>query len=1480
MFEVGERLSQYDALHKPVEILDFFKNMQLEGPILEELKTLPNLTRLSIYSSAKGFANEKELLKSEYDLNKIFGIVIFDNKFAEKPKMVNEIKYKIRMMDELFTFSPTLFMDNEAVKKTDEIFVRYFNDRPLEIKDVIGKGNTYWVRGFLTLQKAVDSSIEIYIKNNYSESSLTVFEEFLKTKALTSLQRFPSFAYKPEVEKYLDKYSSASFVMLILTVISIVKTLVREKEMLLNEFMKVMDIVKYEFFDGMHWYLMWKPFSPEYEYLYGYHILSYLLNITILFLLSNYIEAVNPFGYGIPQSLYYFILPSYWFPSFSRKNMSEFHIEDSTQLGTGEGSSTDIVENETQSDRTVSIEEDEKEDSKPLVVIKNLTKVYEFNLLTKIKNLFIGNSSKKEALNEISLKLYENKITVILGHNGSGKTTIFSILCGIIPPTSGTIFIDGYDIRTHIDEIRKNFGFCPQHNILIDTFTVMEHLIFFCKLKGSEFDKDEAMRLLEGLKMDFKVNSYAGKLSGGQKRKLCLAIALIGNSKFVILDEPSSGLDPSSRHDIWSLIRKEKKDRTILLTTHYMEEADVLGDKICILANGELLCTGSSMYLKRAYGKGYEVTVVHNKTVLKKNMVKENNDNLLQFFQTYFPDVECSSAIGEEVKFVISRKYKSEFSGFFKALEEMMNYYNVFSFGVSVTTLEEVFLKRFIFVYRNIGYIFISIIMPILILLFLSIINVEKLIQLGSLNLEMKEKPAFKINSLDYYKNYFTNPYILFDKNSFSNDMSKMIKKLHPNVNQMFTSVPATDSNSSIFFPLIKKLTKRVTYFFTPIGFSSCDKNVILPASESDISKKITIYNGLFNEMMIHSKPLALNFIDTYLLRKETGNERLTITTINHPLPTISQPDRSTYFEIKEGTQGVVKKYLLPLAIVVSSVTIFLLREKCGNSRRLQMLAGIKYTTYYLTTFVWDYLHYIVIAVCVIICMKYNDIQPFTKKGTDILTVLFLMILFGMSGILFNYILHYFFNSTSQGFLVALVINYVIPLVLELFITFGELLMLAWNGQNRYKCINANCNNPNILDMVCCKKSKNSLYVNYILINPTKKGLLLEVLIFCLQIMFYIGVLHGIEIGFFRKYNIFKGKDICDKEDYVGSSSKSKHGTKCDDEDYDIKCIKKYVNTEDPSKHSIIVNDVKKCFRKVQAVRGITFYVDPKQCFGLLGVNGAGKTSTFKMLSGECFYCKGEVFIDGVNLKCEWNNINSSIGYCPQIDATIMEMTCEEILYMYGRIYGMEEEDIRNATETIIDVLDIKIHCKKQIKNLSGGNKRKVSIAIAVISMPEILLLDEPTAGVDPISKRLAWNILSIIRDIDSAIVLTTHSMNECEAICTSLAIMIDGKFKCYGSTQALKSKYGSIFNLLVGLKDYSMNNDIIKKISEVFPDALLVENHSTKLHFKLPKRQDTKYSDIFESLEGLVEPFKILDYNLSQTTLEEVFIQFSKSNN
>ena len=180
------------------------------------------------------------------------------------------------------------------------------------------------------------------------------------------------------------------------------------------------------------------------------------------------------------------------------------------------------------------------------------------------------------------------------------------------------------------------------------------------------------------------------------------------------------------------------------------------------------------------------------------------------------------------------------------------------------------------------------------------------------------------------------------------------------------------------------------------------------------------------------------------------------------------------------------------------------------------------------------------------------------------------------------------------------------------------------------------------------------------------------------------------------------------------------------------------------------------------------------------------------MITGDETVDSGSIILDSIDLSQNMRKAQRRMGYCPQFDALIDLLTGEETLYMFARLRGVQEHLIPQIVDPIIELMNLRKHAKKPVYAYSGGNKRKLSASVALIGDPSIVFLDEPTTGMDPKARRHFWNAIAQFRDHGKPIILTSHSMEECEALCTRLAIMVNGRFKCLGSIQHLKSKFGA----------------------------------------------------------------------------------------
>ena len=196
------------------------------------------------------------------------------------------------------------------------------------------------------------------------------------------------------------------------------------------------------------------------------------------------------------------------------------------------------------------------------------------------------------------------------------------MISGIYDPDEGDILLDGRSLVTDKKYLYQNIGLCQQEDIYFEYLTVEEHLRYMCEIKGSQIDLQEINDLINKIDLAQKKNALCKTLSGGQKRKLCIALALIGNSRIILLDEPTSGMDVMARRSLWEFLKNYKKDKIILLTTHFLDEAEYLGDRIGIMTDGEYLCCGTSSYLKSKYPCGFNINLIVNSDIFNENYKK------------------------------------------------------------------------------------------------------------------------------------------------------------------------------------------------------------------------------------------------------------------------------------------------------------------------------------------------------------------------------------------------------------------------------------------------------------------------------------------------------------------------------------------------------------------------------------------------------------------------------------------------------------------------------------------------------------------------------------------------------------------------------------------------------------------------------------------------------------------------------------------
>ncbi|XP_031243982.1 ATP-binding cassette sub-family A member 3-like isoform X2 [Mastomys coucha] len=1222
------------------------------------------------------------------------------------------------------------------------------------------------------------------------------------------------------------------------------------------------------------------------NFLFAYVLGMLLVDAFIYGLVAWYVGAVFPGEYGVPKPWNFFMMHSYWFGEAAQQKPETTQFCERVESKYFEAEPIDLTAG---------------------IQIKHLHKVFQ------------ENNTTKAAIKDLSLNMYEGQITVLLGHNGAGKSTTLSILSGLYPPTSGEAYIHGEDISQHMDQIRNSLGVCPQQNLLFDHLTVSEHFYFYCRIKGvpQEMYLEETNNMLSAFNLMDKRDAFLKSLSGGMKRKLAIIIALIGGSKVVILDEPTSGMDPASRRAAWDILQHYKHNRTILLTTHYMEEADVLGDRIAIMVRGTLRCCGSSVFLKRLYGVGSHLV-----------MVKEpycDIDEISKLIHSYVPIATLETNVGNELSFILPKEYTHRFEALLTTLEENQANLGISSFGVSITTMEEVFLRvsnmeasktdievtqspsvgskenknRDVESIRRAGFpiqsedqsivfntgcslylqqfhaMFMKRLMynwrnwKVLLVQILGLVISTFLLLRSD---ELRDKNIRQMN-LDEYGQTIV-PFSIWGKSNLTASLLTHLENMLKPGNHQLKEVQGD---------LLKYLEEN----------DECIRLCIIALSIKVVADRVKL-TVLFNNEAYHSPSLALAVLDNILFMSLSGADA-SITVFNKPQP---NPQSKEQLGSTDG-KIVAFKIQLGVALLVSGFCILTVTERLTKAKHMQFLSGVSVLVYWLSALVFDFIIFFISCCFLLVMFKYYKLDIYVTDY-HILETMLILTLFGWSAIPLTYLMSFLFSKSTSAYITLLVFYYLsgtfgllTDTIIEASIstisnstqTFLLNTLLLFPTYNLGKCISEYTliyrkkmlciQQKNALKYLNCSKEHTKKNI-YSLKKPMLGKYLIAMsiggFVFLLFIFFWENIswkvrmlIHQhIYFGVYKKYK----PDIISKE--LSGTSK----------DNDVENERREILYQ-PEKFlncPVLIKELTKIYFKsplILAVKNISLAIQERECFGLLGFNGAGKTTTFQILTGENIPTAGDVFIDGVSIIKSILKVRSKIGYCPQFDALLEYMTGWEIMIMYAKIWGISEHQIWPYVKKYLNSLDLESHANSLISTYSEGNKRRLSAAIAMMGEPSVIFLDEPSTGMDPRARRLLWDTVIKIRESGKAIIITSHSMEECEALCTRLSIMVHGKLTCLGSPQYLKNKFGNIYILKIKVKSEETLNEFKNFITLTFPGSELKQENQGILNYYIPSK-DNSWGKMFGILEKAKEQFNLEDYSISQITLDQVFLSFA----
>ena len=1126
-------------------------------------------------------------------------------------------------------------------------------------------------------------------------------------------------------------------------------------------------------------------FTDEvFNYKYSTALFFLVLDATILFLLALYFEQVWPTEFGVKKPWNFLFKKDFW-----KKPKP--------------GEVTDFPEDAEYDDSVEPVEDvrlEQKADGRAMLV-RGLTK--KFQTTTAVDNL--------------NLDIFEGEIFALLGHNGAGKTTTISMLTGLLPVTSGDMKVKNLLLSANLEEIRKLMGVCPQQNVLYKELTPEEHLYLYSVFKGMT-DKKLIQEQIDEKLTEVNLERHRKKksefLSGGQKRKLSLAIALIADSKIIILDEPTSGMDLTARRQMWSMLKNNKAGRIIILTTHYMQEADTLADRIAILSHGRLRCCGSSIFLKNRYGVGYYLTLIK-----EPDVESEAHSRMIEdFVKQYIPHARKVSDVHAEIAFECPLDPENRFDVFFEELDKRLGELSLRSYSISVTTLEEVFIRvargdtelreqkkaeleeakeeteeieetRLIETHRKTEGLFFrhikallwkriyvtrrdlrSISFEILIPIVLGLLGL--LFMLVADRFVDQDPMELKID------NYDTPQDLLYpESEGFVTELMTLLDE-SDDITIRDLSVDSLGSFDEEVFEYRDKDPYRMgSYYFYNMDDTSNAYEPVVFHNQTAFQSVATFYQEMSLGIM------------------RTINPDLKIEVNNYPLPITEKITES------EGTGDGVLSALtfgLAFAFIPASIIAFVVKEREINVKHQHMISGVSLWAYWLSNFIWDYAKHLVVVGVALALIKLINIEVLNDPSENYLAIVFLFLLLGTSIIPFTYLSSYVFDNYATAQVSTILFHFVTGSIFPIFMYVLYIFDSTRDFSKGFRWV------LRILPNYCI--GNGLIYIGSSEILATFEGVepydalsldsaggdILMLLITSILFPILLILAETFESSPSLRQKIYKKP----KQDKPGEY----------EQDEDVEAEKQRALNTDPADVQVNVRELRKVYtgwfmEEVVAVEDVSFNVPKRECFALLGVNGAGKSTTFKMLTGEYAPTSGEAYLTGYSSITQLDKARDNIGYCPQFDAQTEFLSCQEHIELYCEIKGIEKDKISQLCDDLLYELDLVQYKTYQSGQLSGGNRRKLQVAIALIGDPTVVFLDEPSSGMDPETRKKLWAVLGNIKKRDSAVVLTTHSMEEAEALSDRMSIMVGGRLRCIGTPAYLRDKFGQGYELEAKIK-------------------------------------------------------------------------------
>lgn len=972
----------------------------------------------------------------------------------------------------------------------------------------------------------------------------------------------------------------------------------------------------------------------------------------------------------------------------------------------------------------------EEAEGRDPIELRSFTKIYPPTFFQKLFKFWFKKSSVV-AVSDVSFSAVKGQILVLLGANGAGKSTTLDAVAGLGTVTSGTITVNG----------EGGIGICPQRNVLWPELTVEEHVEIWNRIKAPTRPDDKLARreLITAVDLDRKIDAKAKTLSGGQKRKLQLACMLTGGSAVCAVDEVSSGLDPLSRRKIWDILMARRGERTIIMTTHFLDESDVLADKIVLMSKGTMRAQGSAAELKEKHGGGYRVTISdfeNNEKVQSamqfltgiavENVFGEttfkaaNSTQVAQIVRAFenagINEYQLSEPTIETVFLNVAEEIRNESGGATRgddpstdstsALEKARGVSIAVAIndaedlqlfpGRRISLLDQVrvlFRKRFILFRRNWLPYVVAFLMPI----FVAAIATNGLVKgqtppgcdPGS---QTSQKRSNTIANQHFY-NLTLGPSASFPQTNGTLYLAELLQGYNATVQSFlaFPNVTIVDS--------VDQFNQHISENYdgvTPGGIYAGDATSgPLIAYMADTN----IFNSIFTQNVLNNKLFGTNIVANYR-------------SFNVPFT----PDTGNSLQL-------VVYICLVFSAYAAFFGLYTCLERVRGVRLLEYSNGARSLSRWLAYLLFDTI-IILFSSAVTIGLLVGLSSVWYGPG-----YLFLCIfLFGVCSTLLGYCISLYTASQLATF--AFIAGYLAVTFLIYIICYLCMLTYA---------------KPDKID-------ESLIIVNFTVSLITPMGSLVRALFLSLNLfssacdgtqfhgspaaieafggpILYLILQSCVLFGFLLWYDSKFSFDSFKKSNPNIDISALEEGISSDETVEELSRVKS-------SHDGLRVLNVTKSFSKVTAVENVTFGIRKDEIFGLLGPNGAGKSTMQSLIRGDLQPARGggEIYVNDIRLRTHRAQAREFLGVCPQLDS-MDEMTVHEHLTHYARMRGLTSDEIKHNVQAVLKAVGLEAFSGRMGAKLSGGNKRRLMLGISILGNPAVLLLDEPSSGMDVVGQ-------------------------------------------------------------------------------------------------------------------------------------------------